>query len=113
MSEDDDGSVKVYPREHIYEFRLKKDVPRTGVMLVCCGGNNGSTLTVDIVANKLGLKWTTKEGEHSPNYYGSLTQATTVYVGSNKDGKQVRVPFLLFLAVAAGPEQAGPGRVRH
>ena len=37
--------VKIIPRKHQYNFRTKRHVQRTGVMLVGWGGNNGTTLT--------------------------------------------------------------------
>jgi myo-inositol-1-phosphate synthase len=57
------------------------------------GGNNGSTMTAGIVANRLGLTWHTKEGVQKSNYFGSLTQATTVRVGSDDAGQEVHLPF--------------------
>ena len=33
------------------------------------------------------------EGEQSPNYYGSLTQSTTIRLGSNNESKEVHIPF--------------------
>jgi len=75
-----------------YEFRTKRKVPKLGVMLVGWGGNNGSTVTAGVLANKHNISWTTKEGTHQPNYYGSLTQASTVRIG-NSEGKEVYVPF--------------------
>lgn len=33
------------------------------------------------------------EGEQRANYYGSLTQSTTIRLGSNNDGKEVHIPF--------------------
>merc|ERR1719389_581832 len=61
-------------------------------MLVGWGGNNGSTLTAGLIANKEGITWHTKEGVRGANYWGSLTQAATCRVGSYK-GEEVNVPF--------------------
>ena len=47
-------------------------------MLVGWGGNNGTTLTAGIIANREGITWKTKEGVKSPNYWGSLTQVGLV-----------------------------------
>ena len=33
------------------------------------------------------------EGEQHSNYYGSLTQSTTIRIGSNDQGKEVHIPF--------------------
>ncbi|CAH1108285.1 unnamed protein product [Psylliodes chrysocephalus] len=57
-------------------------------MLVGWGGNNGSTFTAAILANKLHLSWPTKKGTQKANWYGSLTQAATVSLGSG-----VYIPF--------------------
>lgn len=43
-------------------FRTERKVPRLGVMLVGWGGNNGTTVTAAVLANKLGLTWRTKTG---------------------------------------------------
>jgi myo-inositol-1-phosphate synthase len=64
-----------------------------GVMLVGWGGNNGSTVTAGIIANREKISWMKKEGRQFPNYFGSLTQATTIRVGSNQKGKEVHIPF--------------------
>jgi len=42
-------------------------------MLVGLGGNNGSTFTAGLLANKKGLTWMTKAGEMKSNFYGSFT----------------------------------------
>jgi len=62
-------------------------------MLVGWGGNNGTTTTAGIIANKMGMTWRTKEGTHKANYFGSLTQASTVRLGNDKYGNSVSVPF--------------------
>lgn len=67
-------------------------VPKLGVMLVGWGGNNGSTVTAAVLANRLGLTWKTKEGLQSANYYGSITQAATVCLGMGPEG-EVHVPL--------------------
>jgi len=85
--------VLAIPRETNYTFRTKRRVPRVGVMLVGWGGNNGSTVTAAVLANKLGLSWQTKEGTQSANYYGSVTQASTVLLGNGTDGDTVHVPL--------------------
>ena len=41
----------------------EKTVPRLGVMLVGLGGNNGSTFTAGVLANRRQLTWNTKNGE--------------------------------------------------
>jgi hypothetical protein len=63
---------------HKLAFKTDSRVPKLGVMLVGWGGNNGSTVTAGLLANKLRLQWETKEGQQSANFFGSLTQASTV-----------------------------------
>ncbi len=61
-------------------------------MLIGWGGNNGSTLTGAVLANKLGMSWHTKEGLRTANWYGSITQASTVHLGTGP-GRDVYLPF--------------------
>jgi Myo-inositol-1-phosphate synthase len=68
-------------------------------MMVGWGGNNGSTLTGGILANKHGLTWMTRSGLQTPNYFGSLTQAATCRVG-NFNGEEVHAPFKALLPMA-------------
>lgn len=86
------GKWVVKPVSETYEFRTQRTVPKLGVMLVGWGGNNGTTLTAGILANKHGITWMTKDGLRKPNYWGSLTQASTVRVG-NYEGEEVYTPF--------------------
>jgi len=85
--------VYIRPQHHTYTFKTKRHVPKTGLLLVGWGGNNGSTVTAAILANKNKITWRTKEGRQEPNYFGSLTQATTIRVGSTDQGKEVHIPF--------------------
>ncbi len=62
-------------------------------MLVGWGGNNGSTITAGVLANKHNIRWNTKSGEQVPDYFGSVTQASTVRLGATPDGQQIYVPF--------------------
>jgi myo-inositol-1-phosphate synthase len=47
------GKWVVKPWKESFEFRTKRKVPKLGVMLVGWGGNNGTTLTAGVLANKL------------------------------------------------------------
>jgi len=85
--------VLVTPKSYQYTFQTERKVPKTGVMLVGWGGNNGTTVTGAMLANKHGLSWKTKEGVKKSNYFGSVTQATTVKVGVDNMGKDVHTPF--------------------
>ncbi|XP_067654716.1 inositol-3-phosphate synthase 1-B-like [Haliotis asinina] len=75
-----------------YTFRTKRQVPRVGVMLVGIGGNNGTTVVAATIANRLGLSWHTKDGLRLANYFGSITQASTVCLGTGPQG-EVYVPL--------------------
>ena len=88
----EDGKLVATPRETVYTFRTDRHIPRLGCMLVGWGGNNGSTVTAALLANKHNMSWQTKDGEKTANYYGSLTQASTVCLGNGPDG-DVYVPF--------------------
>ncbi|EFC46106.1 myo-inositol 1-phosphate synthase [Naegleria gruberi] len=71
----------VEPKTVNLEFKTEKKIGRVGAMLVGWGGNNGSTLTAGILANKKKLQWETKEGVQSANWYGSITQSATMHMG--------------------------------
>jgi myo-inositol-1-phosphate synthase len=53
-------SVEIIPRKYQYNFRTKRQVQRTGVMLVGWGGNNGSTFTGATIANREKITWMRK-----------------------------------------------------
>ena len=84
------GTVTIERRK--FTFKTVRKVPKVGVMLVGWGGNNGSTLTAGILANKLGTTWHTKEGLRRADYLGSLTQCSTVPLGESTSGT-VHIPF--------------------
>ncbi|KAI4881688.1 hypothetical protein NFI96_031339 [Prochilodus magdalenae] len=88
----DGDTYTVTPHTTEFTFRTERVVPKLGVMLVGWGGNNGSTVTAAVLANKLGLTWRTKSGIKSANYFGSLLEASTVSLGSGPKG-EVFVPF--------------------
>uniref|UniRef100_A0A8C9MES3 Inositol-3-phosphate synthase 1 n=1 Tax=Serinus canaria TaxID=9135 RepID=A0A8C9MES3_SERCA len=58
----ENGVTKVRPCSTRFTFRTGRQVPRLGVMLVGWGGNNGTTVTAAVLANRLGLSWMTKTG---------------------------------------------------
>lgn len=93
VSVDDSGVMKVLPVDHKYTFKTETTVPRLGVMLVGWGGNNGSTVTAGIIANRQKMTWKTKSGEKKANYFGSITQASTVRLGSGPSGEDVYIPL--------------------
>lgn len=61
-------------------------------MLVGWGGNNGTTFTGGLLANKHNITWFNKKGEQKPNYYGSITQASTTKIGC-KGTEEIYLPL--------------------
>lgn len=87
------GRVTVVPKQHELEFRTATRLPKTGVMIVGLGGNNGTTVMASLLAHKNKVSWHTARGEQHPTWLGSLTQASTVRLGSGPDGSDVYVPL--------------------
>ncbi|CAD6225931.1 GSCOCG00005799001-RA-CDS [Cotesia congregata] len=77
----DESGIVVSPESHKLLIRTQAKLPKTGVMLVGWGGNNGTTFTAAVLANKLKLQWETIRGVQTANWYGSITQASTVLLG--------------------------------
>lgn len=90
---DDDGNVTAHPTENIYHFRTASRPRKLGLLQVGWGGNNGTTVTAAVVANQNKMTWHTRDYLHMPNYNGSLTQAATMRLGFDKDGRDVFVPL--------------------
>lgn len=88
----DDDELIVEPQVRSYTFKTQRTVPKVGMMMVGWGGNNGTTLTAALIANRKNITWTTKRGVQEPNFYGSITQASTVRVGAIKN-KEIFVPL--------------------
>lgn len=85
--------VSVQPSsEYLVRTDLKRP-ERLGLMLVGWGGNNGSTLTASILANKLGLQWESRRGTEKANFLGSLIMASCATVGVDSMGNEVSVPL--------------------
>lgn len=87
------GKAVARPKATKYAFRTARKVPRLGVMLVGWGGNNGTTVTAAVIANRLQLSWPSKEGPRKADYFGSLTQASTACLGTDEMGQDVYIPF--------------------
>eukprot|EP01091_Cochliopodium_minus_P006865 TRINITY_DN16837_c0_g1_i1.p1 TRINITY_DN16837_c0_g1~~TRINITY_DN16837_c0_g1_i1.p1 ORF type:complete len:364 (-),score=86.49 TRINITY_DN16837_c0_g1_i1:49-1140(-) len=87
------GEFMITPKTETYHFNTERNVPKLGMMIVGWGGNNGSTITGAIEANKKKIRWNTKEGVKEPNYFGSITQSSTVPIGSDEKGDEVYVPL--------------------
>jgi len=90
----EDGKYVATPKETIYDFKVDRKIPKTGVMLVGWGGNNGTTVTAGIIANRRGLVWETREGPRAANYYGSVIMSSTMKLGADAQTNQdVNIPF--------------------
>ncbi|KAG8944432.1 Myo-inositol-1-phosphate synthase [Tulasnella sp. 424] len=90
---DAQGALHVTPTSTAYEIRTERKVPKTGLMMVGWGGNNGTTLTATILANRHQIHWSTKRGVQVPNYMGSLVRASTMRIGTDPTtGKDFNVP---------------------
>lgn len=92
-SKNEVGKLEVTPTAIDYDFKVDLKVPKTGIMLVGLGGNNGTTFMGSILANKHNISFENKEGVVKPNYYGSVTQASTLKVGVDAEGNDVYAPF--------------------
>jgi myo-inositol-1-phosphate synthase len=89
-----DGKYVATPKETLYEFKVSRVIPKVGMMLVGWGGNNGSTVTAGIIANRRGLVWDTREGPRAANYYGSVVMGSTMKLGTDAStSKDINIPF--------------------
>lgn len=88
-----DGKYHIDTIETELEFKLDLSVPKVGILLVGLGGNNGTTFAAAVLANKHKLKFETREGEVKANYFGSVTQSSTIKLGVDKNGEDVYAPF--------------------
>ena len=94
VTKSSDGQYVASPNETVYNFKVERKVGKTGMMLVGWGGNNGSTVTAGILANRRGLTWDTREGSRAANYYGSVVMGSTIKLGTDaRTGKEINVPF--------------------
>eukprot|EP01135_Chromosphaera_perkinsii_P007821 Nk52_evm13s1020 gene=Nk52_evmTU13s1020 len=100
-SMDAEGNFNVTPTTTTYQFKTEASVPRVGVMLVGWGGNNGTTVTGATIANRENISWRTRTGVKEPNYFGSVTQASTVKIGVDKNGRDVYAPMNTLLPMVA------------
>ena len=80
--EDEAGNMNATDIKH--EIKVDQKIPKLGTMLVGWGGNNGSTFTAGVIANRRRLSWVTKNGRQQANFYGSLTQSVSVHSGFRK-----------------------------
>ena len=94
VTQKEDGKLVATPKETVYDFKVERKVGKVGMMLVGWGGNNGTTVTAGIIANRQGLTWETREGPRAANYYGSVVMGSTMKLGTEaKSGKEINIPF--------------------
>ncbi|PVV03629.1 hypothetical protein BB560_001881 [Smittium megazygosporum] len=93
VSVDQEGSYTAVPKKVHYQFSTDTKIGKVGLMLVGWGGNNGSTITGSVLANKHGITWNTRRGVKAPNYFGSVMLASTVKLGVDENDKAIFVPF--------------------
>lgn len=84
--------ISVKDQEYFIKTDLKKPA-KLGLMMVGWGGNNGSTLTASLLANKKGLSWATRTGTQSANFFGSMLMASTTSIGCDEEGQEVFIPL--------------------
>ncbi len=82
---DDYKTSKTIVKEHV--FQTVATVPKTGVMFVGLGGNNGSTLTAALLAHRKHISWESRRGTHEPNFFGSFTQCASAHAGYKVNAK--------------------------
>ena len=83
-----ENKLTVTPVDVEVKFKVQRNVPKVGVMLVGWGGNNGTTFTGAHLANKHNISWNTKSGKKQPNWFGSLLQSSTVSLGFSDLGEE-------------------------
>ncbi|KAG4086406.1 hypothetical protein H8356DRAFT_1353696 [Neocallimastix lanati (nom. inval.)] len=83
----------VKPIEETYMFKTETKLPKLGLMLIGWGGNNGTTTTAGILANRHKYTWKTRTGTQTSNYFGSVTQSSTLKIGVDEQGQDVFIPF--------------------
>ncbi|KAK6335381.1 Myo-inositol-1-phosphate synthase [Orbilia brochopaga] len=94
VSQGPGGKLQAMPFETNYDFKVERKIPKVGLMLVGWGGNNGSTVTAGIIANRRKLSWPTREGVQEANYYGSVIMGSTIKLGNDAaTGEEINIPF--------------------
>lgn len=94
VTKNDAGKYVAKPTETVYDFKVDRKIPKLGVMLVGWGGNNGTTVTAGILANRRKLEWETREGPRTANYYGSVIMGSTMKLGTDPASmRDVNIPF--------------------
>ncbi|KAK8049189.1 Myo-inositol-1-phosphate synthase [Apiospora phragmitis] len=94
VTKQSNGQYQVTPKAQLYDFKVGRKVPKVGMMLVGWGGNNGTTVTAGIMANRRNMTWETREGPRAANYYGSVVMGSTMKLGTDPEtNKDVNIPL--------------------
>lgn len=96
--EESNGVYTSTLKKNTYSFKTDLRTPKLGIMLVGLGGNNGSTFTAGLLANKHNITWNSKTGTHKPNFLGSITQCSGTKIGQSQN-KEIFVPLNQLLPV--------------
>jgi myo-inositol-1-phosphate synthase len=86
------GEAIIEPVTYDFQFKTERKVPKTGMAIIGLGGNNGTTVVGSILANKHKITWYKKSKLIESNYFGSVTQASTIRIGTTESGP-VFIPF--------------------
>lgn len=105
----------MHPSSTRFTFRTARQVPRLGVMLVGWGGNNGSTLTAAVLANRLRLSWPTRTGRKVGGGLGAAGARSRLQskqeIGSERMGPRGGAPTGAGLQGAEPKVVTGSGKV--
>lgn len=84
---------QVQPITTSLSIRTNRKVPKLGVMLVGWGGNNGSTITAALEANRRKLEWRTRTGKQQANWYVSRCNFFCSFINFTLIYSQVRLYY--------------------
>jgi myo-inositol-1-phosphate synthase len=56
------GKYLAFPTKTMIQFKTNVQTPKVGLMLVGWGGNNGTTVTGGIIANKFKVQFNSRKG---------------------------------------------------
>lgn len=82
----------VVPAKKRMKIKVSKEPQKTGVLMVGWGGNNGTTFTAGLLANRHNLSWETAKGTQTPDFKGSLFMSGTTRLGTLQDD-EIFVPL--------------------
>jgi len=80
VTKDESGKYIATPKETLYDFKVDRKVPKTGVMLVGWGGNNGTSFDLAYFQNHLGLV-TNCSFSRNHRHRGYHCQSSRPYLG--------------------------------